>query len=222
MKHQPENACSLLINRLTHCSATPLGKLEARSQKSPPRDALVGFNAFSKPMGIWLAVDDWWILVSMRYGKRFTAEHFGSTSMRSRSFCMYRAHAPSANVVVWTAGLKKPNFAECEAGRCADKLLLLDASTVEAFHRRYRVAPMPNQADREAVDWEQVAKHFAGICVLASKHVLSACRLLWLQLWELPSACVWRPHALQLTLHQLPDGDVRARVARCAALLAKR
>lgn len=214
------DAASLLIARLTHCSAQPLvGGLEDRTQDRPPPGALVGLKDFyGKPDGLWLAVDNLWLLVSMRYGKGFRAEHFGSKNLRTCAFSMYQAHAPSAKVLVWATGLKKPNYAECEAGMHRDKMLvLLDAGAISAFHRRYRVAHLKNQAFREAVDWSAVAAHFAGVFVMASAKVLDACNLCWLLHWELPSACVWRPNALRLSLHPLPEGEIRARVASCAS-----
>jgi len=216
------DALAPLFDRLTHCSSRSVGELLDLEQLPSGSTKVAKQSPDCKPIGMWLAMDNLWLVASMRYGKAFRTEHFGSTSMRSNAWKMYRARIPACKGVVWMAGMKKTNNDECDAGAYRDKLLLLlDADAVAAFHRRYRSVYLPNQAAREVIDWVVVARHFAGVFVMASDRVLRACKQhTWLQLWELPSACVWRPKALQLSLQALPERDVRARVARCAAILA--
>jgi hypothetical protein len=212
-----------IIHQLTHCSALPVGALEDRAQRRFAPGARVGIDTAGKPDGLWLALGYLWLQVALGYDMTFRVRHFGASSLRPCSFHMYRACAPISKEVLWCSRLRKPTYADCRDGKYRDKLLmLLDIAAIQAFHRRYRMAHLPHQAFREAVDWTTVAAHFAGIFVLISADILDTCNYRWLHSWELSSACVWRPKDLQLTLHALPERDVKARVAACYARLQNR
>lgn len=214
----PLHKCSFL--GLMHCSATPIdGELRAvvPAEQAPKRDAArmpKSMRWTNKPAGLWLGMGRAWLDLALgSYGPRFRRWFFGTAALNPRRMHIYSARISEARVAVWWGGAgKAPGFEDCAAGRHRGELLLLvDRDAVLRLHARYRASHLPHAPRDEVVDWTRVADHFAGVYVLPARHATPGDPL-WYTTWEVPSACVWAPQALGLTLRALRAEETAATV----------
>ncbi len=183
---------------LTHVSPEPINRLYDVEQM------VLRHQNHVKPHGLWLAVGNLWVRSLLR-GTPADRKLFTGRAGMSK-FCMYRATLRTDSMCIVAAEL--PPLADCQAGKHRDQLLVLVGfDAVLAFHTRYRHEERMHDRANERIDWSRIAKHFAGLMVCYCNYIHSYPR--WYYEWEFDSACVWRPVAAGIALHQLPESQVK-------------
>lgn len=192
---------------LTHCSKKIVVPKDVPPGVQPHFSSITDSkNYYGKPHGLWLAVGNYWIMVSMMYDASFRVDHFGSRSLQKKAFTMYNVNIKYTNYVQWSSSSDKPNYRNALSGLYTDKvLMIMDEYSLRAFHRRYRVNINPHHPRNEAINWQSVASQFAGLFIAFMPNEVCD-EFKWVAYWQFPSACIWRPSALNMSMEAIaPD-----------------
>ena len=167
----------------THLSVTPVKRL------IPVRDGMHSCDITAKPTGFWIAHTTFWL----RSVLQWTPKTRQLNQMHNmEQLHMYDVFVRDDDFTVWGPW--------CDA-KSSKVLWLKTRSECLQFDQKY--------ARNNAVDWNIVAKKYAGLMVLCAADARPTDPL-WYQQWELPSMCVWDPTKVRVTLHPWKPGKLRS------------